>query len=67
MFFWVFLLFSVVCCNLTSLVNVFVGTGGEGYGIGSTPPGAQRPFGLARVSPDTTDDFWIPFNHFGIN
>jgi predicted alpha-1,2-mannosidase len=48
-------------------VDTLVGTGGNGYGIGSTPPGAQRPFGLARVGPDTVqiDDIQIPFNHFG--
>jgi hypothetical protein len=35
--------------------------------IGSTPPGAQRPFGLARVGPDTVEvgDIFIPWNHFG--
>lgn len=36
-------------------VNPFVGTGGYGYGVGSTPPGAQVPFGLVRLSPDTAE------------
>lgn len=34
-------------------VNPFVGTGGVGFGVGSAFPGPQRPFGLARPSPDT--------------
>ena len=40
---------------------------GLGFGDGSTPPGAQVPFGFARVSPDTCEsfDFVIPFQHFG--
>jgi hypothetical protein len=25
--------------NVSEYVNILVGTGGEGYGIGSTPPG----------------------------
>jgi len=35
--------------------------------IGSNPPGAQRPFGLARVGPDTLGPFglFLPFDHFG--
>lgn len=35
-------------------VDPFIGTGGEGYGVGSGFPGPQVPFGLARPSPDTT-------------
>jgi hypothetical protein len=27
--------------NVSDYVNVLVGTGGEGYGIGSTPPGTS--------------------------
>ena len=31
-----------------------VGTGGDGFGTGSSFPGPQRPFGLARPGPDTS-------------
>ncbi|MBI4566815.1 MAG: glycoside hydrolase family 92 protein [Planctomycetes bacterium] len=34
-------------------VNPFIGTGGAGFGCGGLYPGAQVPFGMARVSPDT--------------
>lgn len=34
-------------------VNPFIGTGGVGFGIGSTFPGPQVPYGLARPGPDT--------------
>jgi putative alpha-1,2-mannosidase len=34
-------------------VDVFVGTGFQGIGIGSTFPGPALPFGLARPGPDT--------------
>lgn len=34
-------------------VNVFIGTGGKGFGIGSAYPGPSRPFGMARPGPDT--------------
>uniref|UniRef100_A0A6B2KYI4 Glycoside hydrolase family 92 protein n=1 Tax=Arcella intermedia TaxID=1963864 RepID=A0A6B2KYI4_9EUKA len=39
-----------------ALVDPFIGTYGDGYGIGENPPGAQRPFGFARVGPDTVGD-----------
>ena len=29
-----------------------MGTGGEGFGVGSALPGAALPFGLVRLSPD---------------
>lgn len=35
--------------NVTSAVNVFIGTGGDGH----TFPGATRPFGMVQLSPDT--------------
>ena len=40
---------------LVRYVDPRLGTGGDGYGVGSAFPGAQRPFGLARPGPDTTD------------
>jgi len=33
-------------------VNVFVGTGGLGFGVGSTSPAACVPFGMLRSGPD---------------
>jgi predicted alpha-1,2-mannosidase len=35
-------------------VNPFIGTGGIGFGVGSTYPGAARPFGMIHPSPDTS-------------
>lgn len=37
----------------TQWVHPWIGTGGLGYGVGSTFPGPQRPFGMARPGPDT--------------
>lgn len=39
---------------------------GEGYGVGSLPPGAQDLFGMARLGPDTAlDNIVIPWDHNG--
>jgi predicted alpha-1,2-mannosidase len=38
---------------MLELVNPFVGTGGVGFGFGGSYPGAGRPLGLVKVSPDT--------------
>ncbi len=39
------------------LVDPFIGTGGTGFNdIGSAFPGPQRPFGMVRPSPDTSDE-----------
>ena len=48
-------------------MNLYIGTGGYGYGAGSMPIGAQMPYGALRVGPDTSDNDDIPviFNHFG--
>ena len=41
-------------------------TGGQGFGIGSTPPGPQLPFGAMRLSPDTAFDGTVTeWEHFG--
>lgn len=37
------------------LVDLYIGTGGDGFGVGGSPPGAQLPFGMVRASPDTCD------------
>ncbi|MDP6931769.1 MAG: GH92 family glycosyl hydrolase [Myxococcota bacterium] len=41
--------------NLVALVEPTMGTGGLGFGVGNSYPGAARPFGLVKVSPDTSD------------
>ncbi len=40
--------------SLLDEVNVFIGTGGFGFGVGSTYPGAKVPFGMVSLSPDTS-------------
>ncbi len=37
----------------TRHVNPFMGTGGAMFNLGSALPGATRPFGMVKVSPDT--------------
>ena len=40
--------------------------GGDGFGVGSTPPGAQLPFAMMRLSPDTAfDNVALEWRHFG--
>lgn len=39
--------------DLAALVDPFIGTGGDGYGVGCAFPGAAAPHGLVKVSPDT--------------
>lgn len=47
-------------------VNPFIGTGGDGFGVGSTFPGASMPFGMVKLSPDTTDrGLQLGFYHCG--
>jgi len=38
---------------LIQYVDPFIGTGGVGFGTGSTFPGPQVPYGMARPGPDT--------------
>jgi predicted alpha-1,2-mannosidase len=38
---------------LGKYVDPFIGTGGVGFGVGSTFPGPQRPYGMVRPGPDT--------------
>lgn len=38
---------------LIQYVDPFIGTGGVGFGIGSSFPGPQVPYGMARPGPDT--------------
>ena len=37
----------------TEFVDPHIGTGGLGWGVGGTNPGAQVPFGALRLGPDT--------------
>jgi predicted alpha-1,2-mannosidase len=48
-------------------VDVFVGTGGDGFGVGSALPGATMPFGMVKLSPDTSavNGDQIGFSHCG--
>jgi predicted alpha-1,2-mannosidase len=40
---------------LVAYVDPFVGTGGQGFAVGSAFPGPQRPFGMVRPGPDTSN------------
>jgi putative alpha-1,2-mannosidase len=49
-----------------SFVDPRIGTGGEGFGVGSVPISAQVPFGSMRLGPDTLGLLHsdLEFNHF---
>jgi hypothetical protein len=49
-----------------SFVDPRIGTGGEGFGVGSVPIAAQVPFGSMRLGPDTLGLLHsdLEFNHF---
>jgi len=38
---------------LVDLVDPFIGSGGQGYRVGTINPGATRPFGMVKPGPDT--------------
>ena len=66
------ILFTIASITLSQTnnyqyVSTLIGTGGEGYGIGSLPTGAQIPYGMMRLGPDTTnkDDFFADWRHYG--
>ncbi len=42
-------------------VNPFIGSGGEGYLIGSGTPAATMPFGMVKLGPDTMDTQAAPY------
>jgi predicted alpha-1,2-mannosidase len=47
-------------------VDPFIGTGGKGFGEGSSFPGARAPWGMVAISPDTrTEGTHIPGFHNG--
>lgn len=41
---------------LVRYADPIIGTGGLGFGTGSAFPGPQRPFGMARPGPDTSNE-----------
>jgi hypothetical protein len=48
--------------------NLFLGSGGIGYGCGSNSPAVQRPFSFVRLGPDTTPllkKFYFEPHHYG--
>ncbi len=52
-------------CFFAFLHGTFI-AGGDGFGVGSTPPGVQLPFAMMRLSPDTAyDDIDLVWRHFG--
>lgn len=61
--------FIFPCINSVALVdyvNPFLGSGGDGFGNGSSNPGAQLPLSSTRVGPDTTaGPVWWPWEHCG--
>ena len=49
-------------------IDLFLGTGGFGFGCGSNSPAVQVPYSYVRLGPDTTPMFrklYKPFQHFG--
>jgi len=42
--------------SLIDYVDPFIGTGGPGFNVGSGLPGATAPFGMLKVSPDTSEE-----------
>ena len=56
--------------HMSSWVNPLLGSGGLGFGAGSHNPGAQVPFGILRLGPDTVQRVGnatvdLPFEHYG--
>jgi putative alpha-1,2-mannosidase len=57
--------------DVLSWVDPFIGSGGAGFGAGGHNPGAQVPFGILRLGPDTgtllgKDEIVNPpFDHYG--
>jgi predicted alpha-1,2-mannosidase len=50
---------------LIQYVDPFIGSGGVGFGFGSAVTGAVAPFGMVRLSPDTTKSGTpVPFYHY---
>lgn len=47
--------------------DLFVGTGGFGYGCGSNSPAVQMPYSFVRLGPDTSPLLgkYLEFEHYG--
>lgn len=49
---------------LIDQVDPFIGTGGIGFAVGSSLPGATAPFGMVKISPDTaSQERGLGFQH----
>ena len=48
------LVFFMTFIFVSSKPNLFIGTGGFGFGCGSNSPAVQVPFSFVRLGPDTT-------------
>lgn len=46
--------------RLVDYVDPFIGTGGDGFGVGSAFPGPSLPFGMVKPGPDTSTDGKAP-------
>ena len=44
---------------LIQFVDPLIGTGGIGYEVGCSYPGAAMPFGMVKLSPDTSDTYGL--------
>eukprot|EP00118_Oscarella_pearsei_P026501 m.809 g.809 ORF g.809 m.809 type:complete len:745 (+) comp4904_c0_seq1:2-2236(+) len=64
-FFSVAFSISSVFLRRVDFVNLSIGTGGEGFGVGGLMPGVQLPFGQIRASPDTAALVDFSWNHYG--
>lgn len=50
--------------DMFDAVDPFIGTGGLGFGVGSTYPGPALPFAMIHAGPDTRSSFGAPaFSH----
>lgn len=71
----VFCLIIILLCQFSEsvdtsvfdYVNPFIGTGGDGFGVGCLPLGSQVPFGFMRVGADTAgiDGLWESYSRTG--
>ena len=46
--------FASIAVIVSSKPNLYLGTGGFGFGCGSNSPAAQVPFSFVRLGPDTS-------------
>lgn len=48
------LLFTLLLNLSNAEINMYLGTGGFGFGCGSNSPAVQVPYSFVRLGPDTT-------------